>query len=78
MSLRSVLVVMAVVVVMLVMSLVFPALGNPVAILLVATVTLGLTLVKDRRTAIGLAVAASIALALLAWAASQPGYVSLG
>lgn len=75
MSARGVLLVVAVVVLMVVSGLAFPALHNPAVILLVAMLTLGLTLVKDRRAAIGLAMAASVALAFLAWVASQPRYL---
>ena len=63
---------------MLLLSVALPALGNPLAILLVAGVILGLTLVKDRRMAIGLAVAASVALVVIAWVAIQPSYVQAG
>ena len=49
--------------------------GNPLAILLVAAVTLGLTLVTDRRIAIALTVAASVALVVIAWIVIQPSYV---
>ena len=65
----------ATVVVTLGLSLALPALGNPLSILLVAAVTLGLTLVKDRRVAVGLTVAASVAVVVVAWVLSQPSYV---
>ena len=76
MIVRASLVALSVVVVLLV-SLAFPAAANPLAVLLVAAVTLGLTLIKDRRVAIGLVVATSMALVILAWAASQPSYMPL-
>ena len=75
MIVRSALVAVVTVVVVLLVSLALPALGNPLAILLAAAVTLGLTLVKDRRVAPRLAMAASVALVILAWLVSQPSYV---
>ena len=76
MIVRVTLVALSVLVALLV-SLVFPAAANPVAIIVVAAATLGLTLLKDRRVAIGLVAVTSVALSVIAWAAAQPSYVPL-
>ena len=65
------------VVVVLLVSLALPAAANPLAIFFVAAMTLGLTLVEDRRVAIGLVVATSMAVGIVAWAVSQPSYMPL-
>jgi hypothetical protein len=70
--------VVAVVALMLLAALVFPALANPLALAYGAAVTLAVTLVRDRRMAFGLAAVAILALALILWANAQPGYIGLG
>ena len=59
----------------LLLSLAFPALGNPVALVIVPAVAVGLSLVKSRLWRLGLGVAASLAFLVVAWAAIQPSYI---
>jgi hypothetical protein len=65
----------ATVVVMLVLSIALPALANPLVIVTVAAMVLGLSLVDDRRTATGLALAATAAVLVTAWVVAQPSYI---
>ena len=62
---------------MLLVGLVLPAVGNPLALAYGALATLGVTLVRDRRLALALALLAAVALALVILATGQPGYVEL-
>ena len=66
---------LATVVLMLLVSLLLPALANPIALAFGAAVTLGVTLLKDRRVAVGFAVVAVLGLAIIVWAAIQPRYI---
>ena len=75
MIVRAAVVAAAVVALMLVLSLVFPAFGNRAALVVVPAVVAGLSLVKDRRWRLGLGVAASLVFLIVAWAAIQPSYV---
>ena len=74
---------LATVVLMLLVSLLFPAFANPIALAFAAALTLGVTfvkdrrvaVVKDRRVAVGFAVVAVLGLALMVWTAVQPRYI---
>jgi hypothetical protein len=65
----------ATVIVMVLLSLVFPALGNRAALVVVPGVIAGLSLVKSRRLRLELGVAATFVFAIVAWAVIQPSYL---
>ena len=65
----------ATIVLMLLVSLLVPALASPIALACGAAVTLGVTFIKDRRLAMGFAVVSVLGLAVIAWVMVQPAYV---
>lgn len=67
--------VFAAVTLMLLLSLVISSLANPLALAYGAVATLAVTLMKDRRIAIGLAVIAVLGFVVTAWALAQPRYM---
>lgn len=66
---------LAVVGLMVLAGFVVPLFHSPAALAYGAVVTLALSQLKDRRTALGLAGVAVVAFALAMWFGAQPGYV---